>query len=67
MSSSWKPETVSAFAKDMRRNPDDYQDSDYSDDDYWLTKLNKFNGDYVRAEMIKSFITSIEYRQRFGP
>ena len=26
-----------------------------------------FNGDYVGAEMVKSFIVSGEYRQRFGP
>jgi hypothetical protein len=35
--------------------------------DFWLTKLNQFNGNYIDAEMVKAFITSIEYRQRFGP
>jgi len=28
--------------------------------------LNQFNGNFVQAEMVKAFITSTEYRQRFG-
>ena len=51
----------------LRRNPNDPQDSDYTGYDFWLTKLNQFNGNYINAEMVKAFITSIEYRQRFGP
>jgi hypothetical protein len=51
----------------LRRNPNDTPDSDYTGFDYWLTKLNQFNGDYINAEMVKAFITSSEYRQRFGP
>ena len=51
----------------LRRNPDDPQDSDHTGYDFWLTKLNQFNGNYLDAEMVKAFITSIEYRQRFGP
>ncbi|MDQ3917668.1 MAG: FG-GAP-like repeat-containing protein [Acidobacteriota bacterium] len=50
----------------LRRNPNDAQDTDYTGYDFWLQKLNQFNGDFVRAEMVKAFITSIEYRQRFG-
>jgi hypothetical protein len=50
----------------LRRNPNDPQDSDYSGYDFWLTKLNQFNGNYIDAEMVKAFITSSEYRQRFG-
>lgn len=50
----------------LRRNPNDLQDTDYSGYDFWLQKLNQFNGDFVRAEMVKAFITSGEYRQRFG-
>ncbi len=34
--------------------------------DFWLTKLNGFNGDYRRAEMVKAFLSSAEYRARFG-
>ena len=51
----------------LRRNPNDPQDTDYTGFDFWLTKLNQFNGDYLKAEMVKAFITSSEYRQRFGP
>jgi len=51
----------------LRRNPDDPQDSDHTGYDFWLTKLNQFNGNYINAEMVKAFLTSIEYRQRFGP
>jgi len=50
----------------LRRNPDDAPDSDFNGYNSWLTKLNQFNGNFVQAEMVKAFITSIEYRQRFG-
>ena len=39
---------------------------DHSGYDFWLTKLNDFKGDYVSAQMVKAFISSTEYRQRFG-
>jgi uncharacterized repeat protein (TIGR01451 family) len=51
----------------LRRNPNDPQDTDYTGYDFWLTKLNQFNGNFVNAEMVKAFISSSEYRQRFGP
>jgi len=51
----------------LRRNPNDPQDTDYTGYDFWLNKLNQFNGNFVSAEMVKAFITSTEYRQRFGP
>jgi len=50
----------------LRRNPNDPQDSDYSGYDFWLTKLNQFDGNFINAEMVKAFIISGEYRQRFG-
>ena len=50
----------------LRRNPNDAQDTDYTGYDFWLQKLNQFNGDFVKAEMVKAFITSTEYRGRFG-
>lgn len=34
---------------------------------FWLDKLKSFNGSFTNAEMVKAFITSGEYRQRFGP
>ena len=49
----------------LRRDPNSGPDTDYSGYDFWLTKLNAFNGNFVSAEMVKAFITSVEYRQRF--
>jgi hypothetical protein len=51
----------------LRRNPNDSPDSDYSGYDFWLGKLNQFNGNFVNADMVKSFIVSGEYQGRFGP
>ena len=34
---------------------------------FWLAKLNQFNGDFVRAEMVKAFIASTEYRRALRP
>jgi hypothetical protein len=50
----------------LRRNPNDAPDADYTGYDFWLTKLNQFGGDYASAEMVKAFVTSIEYTNRFG-
>jgi len=33
--------------------------------DNWLNKLIQFNGNFEQAEMVRSFIVSTEYRQRF--
>jgi hypothetical protein len=51
----------------LRRDPNAAPDADYTGYDFWLTKLNQFNGNYINAEMVKAFLSSIEYRQRFGP
>ncbi|HBB97153.1 MAG TPA: hypothetical protein DC054_17385 [Blastocatellia bacterium] len=51
----------------LRRNPDDAPDANFAGYNFWLNKLNQFNGDYINAEMVKAFIASSEYRQRFGP
>jgi Calx-beta domain len=51
----------------LRRNPNDAPDSDYSGYDFWLTKLNQFNGNFSDAEMVKAFLHSAEYRRRVGP
>jgi IgA Peptidase M64/Calx-beta domain/Domain of unknown function (DUF4214) len=50
----------------MRRNPDDPQDTDHTGYDFWLQKLNEHNGNFISAEMVKAFIVSGEYRNRFG-
>ena len=50
----------------LRRNPDDPPDNNLDGLNFWLGKLNQFNGNFIDAEMVKAFISSIEYRQRFG-
>jgi subtilisin family serine protease len=57
----------------LRRNPNDLPDTDYTGYDFWLTKLNSFTqpGDdplvrSQKADMVKAFISSAEYRQRVG-
>ena len=50
----------------LRRDPDASPDSDLSGYNFWLNKLNQFNGNYLDAEMVRAFIVSSEYRQRFG-
>jgi hypothetical protein len=51
----------------LQRNPDDAPEQGLNFDGYnfWLGKLNQF-GDYRTAEMVKAFVTSLEYRRRFG-
>jgi Calx-beta domain len=51
----------------LRRNPTDAPDSNDDGYQFWLTKLNLFDGDFIAAEMVKAFIESDEYRGRFGP
>ncbi|MBA2528208.1 MAG: PQQ-dependent sugar dehydrogenase [Pyrinomonadaceae bacterium] len=53
----------------LRRNPNDPPEGtlDFQGYNFWLGKLNQFNGNFVNAEMVKAFIVSGEYRQRFGP
>jgi len=43
----------------LRREPD------AAGFDFWLGKLNQFNGNFEQAEMVRSFIISGEYRDRF--
>jgi CSLREA domain-containing protein len=63
----------------LRRNPFDAPDADFVGFDFWLNKLNSFSlpGEDMRdagaalsrihrAEMVRAFISSIEYRARFG-
>ncbi len=44
----------------LRRDPDD------AGFHFWLDKLNQFDGNFERADMVKAFISSGEYRARFG-
>lgn len=50
----------------LQRDPDAAPNTDFSGYNFWLTKLNQFNGDYIAAEMVKAFISSTEYRLRFS-
>ena len=57
----------------LRRDPNAAPDTDHTGYDFWLTKLNSFTqaGDDVlvrvqKADMVKAFIVSAEYRKRFG-
>ncbi len=50
----------------LRRNPNDAPDADFAGYNFWLNKLNSFNGNFENAEMVRAFISSIEYRRRFG-
>ena len=43
----------------LRRDPDE---EGYN---FWLAKLEQFGGDFQRAEMVKAFLNSDEYRRRF--
>jgi Tol biopolymer transport system component len=53
----------------LRRNPNDAPEPnvDFAGYNFWLNKLNQFGGNFIDAEMVKAFISSTEYRQRFGP
>jgi uncharacterized protein (TIGR03437 family) len=52
----------------LQRNPYDPPEAtlDYQGYNFWLGKLNQFGGNYIQAEMVKAFISSSEYRQRFA-
>jgi hypothetical protein len=49
----------------LRRNPNRTPDNDWAGYEFWLTKLNEFGGNFVNAEMVRAFLDSAEYRQRF--
>jgi hypothetical protein len=63
----------------LRRNPDNAPDNSFSGYDFWLNKMNQFSqpGEDMRdanvalarvkrADMVKAFVVSGEYRGRFG-
>lgn len=63
----------------LRRDADDPPDNNFGGYDFWLAKMNQFSipgenvrddsvalGRVKRAEMVRSFLISLEYRQRFG-
>jgi hypothetical protein len=50
----------------LRRNPTEVPDLNFTGFDFWLSKLNQFNGSFIQAQMVEAFIASSEYRVRFG-
>jgi uncharacterized protein (TIGR03118 family) len=42
------------------------RDSDQAGFAFWFDKLNTFQGNFINSDMVKAFINSSEYRQRFG-
>lgn len=70
---------LSEYIGYLRRNPNDAPDTDYAGFDFWLAKMDQSTapGDDVRdemvalsrvrrAEMVRAFISSMDYRERFG-
>ena len=49
----------------LHRNPDEGADTDMSGFNFWLHKLDDNGGDFHKAEMVRAFIESAEYRNRF--
>jgi hypothetical protein len=49
----------------LRRDPNTGPDTNFDGYNFWLTKLNTFNGNFRQAEMVKAFLLSGEYRGRF--
>ncbi|MFL6282771.1 MAG: Calx-beta domain-containing protein [Pyrinomonadaceae bacterium] len=51
----------------LRRMPNDPPDNNFAGFDFWLNKLNQFNGNFQKAEMVRAFLVADEFRRRFGP
>jgi len=49
----------------LRRDANSRPDADFSGFRFWLEKLDTFNGNFGNAEMVKAFLVSGEYRDRF--
>jgi hypothetical protein len=50
----------------LRRDPDGLPDTNHGGYKFWLGKLEEFGGNFVGAQMVKAFIDSFEYKERFG-
>ncbi len=49
----------------LRRDANSGPDPDFSGYNFWLDKLNAFDGNLSNADMVKAFLVSGEYRGRF--
>ena len=50
----------------LQRDPNAAPDGNFDAFNFWLAKLDGANGSFANAEMVKSFLVSGEYRNRFG-
>ena len=50
----------------LRRDPDAAPDKNFDGYLFWLGKLNEFGGDHRRAELVKAFLASDEYKKRYA-
>lgn len=52
----------------LRHDPDSApeQNRDFAGYNFWLGKLNEFNGNYIQAARVKAFLSADEFRKRFG-
>lgn len=74
VSDSWRPIGTNNTAFGLmqyfgylRRNPHDAPDGNFVGYNFWLDKLNPVQRSFIQAEMVKEFLSSIEYRSRFKP
>jgi len=49
----------------LGRDPNTGADANFAGYNFWLGKLESFNGNYRNAEMVKAFLLAGEYRGRF--
>jgi len=49
----------------LRRDPNSAPDTDFRGYNFWLDKLDQFDGNFDGAEMVKAFVNATEYRRRF--
>src|SRR5256714_9372749 len=49
----------------LHRNPNEGPAADMRGSNFWLKRLDANGGDFIRAEMVRAFIESNEYRNRF--
>jgi hypothetical protein len=49
----------------LHRNPDEGADTNMDGFNFWLKKLEDNSGNFHKAEMVRAFIESTEYRNRF--
>jgi hypothetical protein len=51
----------------LRRNPNDAPDADHTGFDFWLTKLNQFNGDFIKRRWLRHSLVQLNTAKGLGP